>query len=62
MGILLLQNIGFSYGRGEKVLQGLEFEFEKGKVYAIVGRSGAGKIYELAPLKTRGRKNMPAQE
>ncbi|HKM32774.1 MAG TPA: ABC transporter ATP-binding protein [Oscillospiraceae bacterium] len=50
MGILLLQNIGFSYGRGEKVLQGLEFEFEKGKVYAIVGRSGAGKTTLLSLL------------
>lgn len=50
MSILSLQNIGFSYGRGEKVLQGLEFEFEKGKVYAIVGRSGAGKTTLLSLL------------
>jgi len=50
MGILSLRNIGFSYGRGEKVLQGLEFEFEKGKVYAIVGRSGAGKTTLLSLL------------
>lgn len=50
MSILSLQEIGFSYGRGEKVLQGLDYEFERGKVYAIVGRSGAGKTTLLSLL------------
>lgn len=50
MSILSLDNIGFSYGKGEKILQGLDYEFERGKVYAIVGRSGAGKTTLLSLL------------
>lgn len=48
--ILSLNNVGFSYGKGEKILQGLDYGFEKGKVYAIVGRSGAGKTTLLSLL------------
>lgn len=50
MSILTLQNIGFSYNKSTKVLQGINYEFEKGKVYAIVGRSGAGKTTLLSLL------------
>ena len=53
MSILKLQNISYSYeGRDSKakVLNGLNYEFEKGKVYAIVGRSGAGKTTLLSLL------------
>ena len=50
MSILSLDNIGFSYGKGEKILQELVYEFEKGKIYAIVGRSGAGKTTLLSLL------------
>ena len=50
MSILSMQNVGFSYNRNEKVLQGINYAFEKGKVYAIVGRSGAGKTTLLSLL------------
>ena len=50
MNILSLHNIGFSYNGRQKVLQGLTYEFQKGKIYAIVGRSGAGKTTLLSLL------------
>ena len=50
MSILTLINIGFSYNKKNKILQGLNYNFEKGKVYAIVGRSGAGKTTMLSLL------------
>lgn len=50
MSILSLKNIGFSYSKSNKVLQDINYEFEKGKVYAIVGRSGAGKTTLLSLL------------
>jgi putative ABC transport system ATP-binding protein len=50
MSILSLQGIGFSYSKSTKILQGITYDFEKGKVYAIVGRSGAGKTTLLSLL------------
>lgn len=50
MSILSLHNISYSYGKGPKVLKDLSYKFEKGKVYAIVGRSGAGKTTLLSLL------------
>jgi len=50
MGILKLQQVGYSYDNRTKVLNNLNYEFEKGKVYAIVGRSGAGKTTLLSLL------------
>ena len=49
MSILSLQNISFSYGR-TPVLQNLSYEFERGKMYCIVGKSGAGKTTLLSLL------------
>ena len=49
MSVLSLQNISFSYGR-TPVLQGISYEFEKGKMYCIVGKSGAGKTTLLSLL------------
>ena len=49
MSILSLQNISFSYGR-TPVLQNVSYEFEKGKMYCIVGKSGAGKTTLLSLL------------
>lgn len=49
MSILSLQNINFSYDR-TPVLQNLSYEFEKGKMYCIVGKSGAGKTTLLSLL------------
>ena len=49
MSILSLKNISFSYGK-TPVLQNLSYEFEKGKIYCIVGKSGAGKTTLLSLL------------
>ena len=49
MSILSLQNISFSYDR-TPVLQDLSYEFEKGKMYCIIGKSGAGKTTLLSLL------------
>lgn len=49
MSILSLQNICFSYDR-TPVLQNISYEFEKGKMYCIVGKSGAGKTTLLSLL------------
>ena len=49
MSILSLQNICFSYDR-TPVLQNVSYEFEKGKIYCIVGKSGAGKTTLLSLL------------
>ncbi len=49
MSILSLQNISFSYGK-TPVLRDVSYEFEKGKMYCIVGKSGAGKTTLLSLL------------
>ena len=49
MSILSLQNICFSYGK-TPVLHNVSYEFEKGKIYCIVGKSGAGKTTLLSLL------------
>jgi len=49
MSILSLQNICFSYDK-IPVLQNISYEFEKGKMYCIVGKSGAGKTTLLSLL------------
>ena len=50
MNVLSLKNVGFFYNRTEEILKGLNYEFEKGKIYAVVGRSGAGKTTLLSLL------------
>lgn len=50
MSILQLKDIGYSYDGRTKVLNNINYEFEKGKVYGIVGRSGAGKTTLLSLL------------
>ena len=49
MSVLSLQNISFSYGK-TPVLKDVSFEFERGKMYCIVGKSGAGKTTLLSLL------------
>ena len=49
MSILKLENVCFSYGT-KTVLEGVSYEFEKGKMYAVVGKSGAGKTTLLSVL------------
>lgn len=49
MSFLKLENICFSYGN-VSVLKDISFEFEKGKMYCITGKSGAGKTTLLSVL------------
>ena len=49
MSVLSLQNISFSYGK-TPVLKNISYEFEKGKMYCIIGKSGAGKTTLLSLL------------
>lgn len=49
MSVLSLKNICFSY-KSTPVLKDLSLEFEKGKIYSIVGKSGAGKTTLLSVL------------
>ena len=49
MSVLALQNISFSYGK-TPVLKDVSYEFEKGKMYCIAGKSGAGKTTLLSLL------------
>ena len=49
MSVLSLKNISFSYDK-TPVLLNVSYEFEKGKMYCIVGKSGAGKTTLLSLL------------
>ena len=49
MALLSLQNISFSYDR-TPVLKDISYDFEKGKIYCIIGKSGAGKTTLLSLL------------
>ena len=51
MKVLSLQDVEYHYANSEKiVLQKVNADFEKGKLYAIMGRSGAGKSTMLSVL------------
>jgi len=49
MPVLSLQNICFSYDK-TPVLKDISYDFEKGKIYCIIGKSGAGKTTLLSLL------------
>ena len=42
-GLILFENVGFRYGRGPDVLQGLSFDVPEGEFTFVTGASGAGK-------------------
>ncbi len=51
MSKLRLENVSYKYEKTSRlVLKDISFEFEKGKIYAIVGKSGAGKTTLLSLL------------
>ena len=49
MAVLSLRNVCFSYDK-TPVLKDVSYDFEKGKMYCIVGKSGAGKTTLLSIL------------
>lgn len=49
MAVLSLNNICFSY-KDTPVLNDVSYEFERGKMYCIIGKSGAGKTTLLSIL------------
>ena len=51
MTILKMNNVNYSYNSSkEKVLKDLNIEFESGKFYAVIGKSGSGKSTFLSLL------------
>ena len=50
MALLKLENICFSYDKKKNVLNNVSYDFEAGAIYAIVGKSGAGKTTMLSLL------------
>lgn len=40
---IVLENVGFSYPSGTRVLKGLSFQIREGEFFLVVGHNGAGK-------------------
>jgi putative ABC transport system ATP-binding protein len=47
--MIKLNDVAFCYGKNT-IFEKLNYEFEKGKIYAIIGKSGAGKTTLLSVL------------
>jgi excinuclease ABC subunit A len=41
--MLRLENVSYSYTAERQILENIDFTFESGKIYAIMGKSGSGK-------------------
>ena len=51
MCILKMENVCYRYPRADRyILKGINVEFEKGKIYGIIGKSGSGKTTILSLL------------
>lgn len=51
MNLLSIKNVSYNYSDSKKkVLENINYEFEKGKFYAVTGKSGAGKSTFLSLL------------
>lgn len=49
MGILNVKNVSYAYsGANKNVLNDINIDFEKSKIYSIIGKSGAGKTTLLS--------------
>ena len=40
---ITVKNLQFGYEQEQKIIQGIDFSFKKGKKYAVIGKSGCGK-------------------
>ena len=40
---ITVNDLQFGYEQEQKIIQGIDFSFQKGKKYAVVGKSGCGK-------------------
>ena len=50
MSVLALKDLSYTYDGVHPIFSNINYTFEKGKIYAIVGRSGAGKTTLLSLL------------
>lgn len=50
MSIFKMEDVGYSYDSKKYVIKNCNLSFERGKVYAIIGKSGAGKTTLLSML------------
>ncbi len=50
MSELELQDVSYFYNRDKVILKNVCYQFENGKIYAVTGRSGAGKTTMLSLL------------
>lgn len=50
MSVLNLKNVSYSYNKKKFVIKNMNFDFEAGVLYAIVGKSGVGKTTLLFML------------
>ena len=50
MAVIQLENVTFTYDTQTTVLNGLNYSFDAGKIYAVTGRSGVGKTTLLSLL------------
>lgn len=50
MSRLMMQHVDYSYNGKDMVLKDVNYQFEDGKIYAITGKSGAGKTTMLSLL------------
>ena len=51
MSVLKIKNVSYAYeGNRENILEGVDQKFERGKFYAIIGKSGARKSTLLSLL------------
>ena len=50
MSVLTLKDVSYSYDKKKMVIKNMSLDFEEGRLYAIVGESGAGKTALLSML------------
>ena len=55
MEAIICSNVNKSYGKKE-VLKNIDFTLEKGKIYGLIGRNGAGNRFY--PHRIRRRREM----